>query len=471
MRRFFIVWSGQLVSVLGTSLTGFGLSVWVFQKTGSVTLLSFVVLGIALPAMILSPFAGALVDRWDRRVTMLVADGVAGVATALLAVAFFTGNLHLWHVYVLVAVGSVGNAFQQPAWMAAVPQLVPKRQLGRASGLVQLNDAVGTLVAPVIAGALLVTAGLGAVLAVDAATFLVGVGTLAAVRFPALETSQQKAGTITGEVAQGLTYLRQRPGLLGLLYMYAAVNFTLGFMNVLYLPLILAFASEAAAGVAISVAGAGMVAGSLIMSAWGGPRRRVRGTVVGIVFGSLLFAAMGLRPSVTLLAASGFLALGVVALVNATSQVLWQTKVALDFQGRVFAIRRTVAQAIAPIAYLLAGPLADRVFEPMLAPGGSLAGSVGRLIGTGTGRGIGFMFILIGVLSALAAVVAYAVPAIRNLERDVPDAFSDRVATSGGGQHPGDLTVDGIENRLDGGEGRVVLAENRVADERLAGGG
>lgn len=426
MRTFFTVWGGQLVSVLGTTMTGFGLQIWVFTETGSVTNLALVSLFFALPATILSPFAGALVDRWDRRTVMLVSDAAAGAATLGVVVLYATDTLALWHIFVLVGIGSAGNAFQAPAWMASIPLLVPKAYLGRANGLVQLNEGLSLVMAPALAGFLLVTSGLGAVLIADVVTFLVAVATLAIVKFPRPKMHEATAtGSVVGDAVAGWRYIRERHGLFGLLWIYAGVNFSLSFGNVLFIPLVVSFASEGAAGGVLSAAGFGAIAGSVAVSAWGGPKRRVLGTMISISVAGLGVAAAGLKASVLVVGIAAFSLMAVVPIANTASQVLWQLKVPPAVQGRVFAIRRMIAQAIAPVAILLAGPLADNLFEPLFVEGGALVGSVGSLIGTGPGRGVAFMFIVTGVLTTLLGVVGYMLPRIRNLETELPDHIED----------------------------------------------
>ncbi|OFW67394.1 MAG: hypothetical protein A2Z12_05980 [Actinobacteria bacterium RBG_16_68_21] len=422
MRTFFTVWGGQLVSVIGTSLTGFGLSIWVYVETGSVTKLALVSLAFAVPATAISPFAGALVDRWDRRIVMLAADTAAGLGSLAIALLFMADSLQLWHIYLVVAVGAIGNAFQSPAWMASIPLLVPKAQLGRANGMVQLNDGLSLVIAPVLAGILLAAFDLPGVLIVDLATFAVAVATLSVVRFPRPDEYPEAAtGTIRGDAAAGWRWVKDRPGLFGLLWIFAAVNFTLAFINVLIFPLVLAFASEAAAGSVLSAAGIGAVVGSIAVSVWGGPQRRIRGLAISIGVGGLGALLSGVRASVPMIAASAFILMAIVPIANTASQVLWQLKVPPGIQGRVFAIRRMISSAIAPIAILASGPLADKVFEPLLAQGGALASSVGAVIGTGPGRGVGFMFVIAGLGTALLGLLVYALPRVRNIETELPD--------------------------------------------------
>lgn len=430
MRTFLLVWAGQLVSVTGTALTGFSLQVWIYLETGSVTRLALVGLAYALPAVLLSPFAGVLADRIDRRLAMLGADVLAGLSTLALALLYFTGSLEVWHIYLLSGLGAIGNTLQVPAWMAAISLLVPKKHLGRANGLVMTSEAVSVVVAPAAAGALLVTLGLGAVLLTDAATFAVGVATLAVARFPLHpKAASAEVPSIFGEMAAGWRYLRERGGLLGLLLIYAGVNFVLAFTNVLVIPLIVSFSSETSAGAVLSAAGLGMLAGSLAVSAWGGPKgRRIAWIMGGIAAAGAAVVVVGLRRSVLLIAAAYVVMSLLLPVVNTASQVVWQVKVPPGMQGRVFSLRRMLAQAASPLAIVLTGPLADRVFEPMFADGGSLSGSVGRVIGTGPGRGIGFMFLLAGLGTALMAALGWLNPRIRHLETEIPDQVADAPA-------------------------------------------
>ncbi len=432
MRTFFVVWIGQLVSVVGSNLTGFGLAIWMYLETDSVTLLALIMLASTLPGIVLGPITGALVDRWDRRKVMLVSDASAGTATLIVVLLLLTDQLELWHIYLMATIGSVANSFQEPAYTASVPLLVSKKHLGRANGLVQMGQAIGMLAAPVLAGVLVATTGLWGVLLADVATFAVAVVTLALVRIPRPEVVPSGTERLRRQVVEGWNWLRARRGLLGFMLVVAGINFLLGFMGVLYIPLFLSFTNEVVLGTALSMMGVGMLVGSLVMGVWGGPKRRMRGMVLGIAVSGLLVASMGLDDSVYLVTAAVFLLMATVAIVNGTSQALWQTKVPPELQGRVFSVRRMVAQMAVPVTYLSAGPLADQVFEPWLAVGGGLAESVGAVIGTGPGRGIAFMFVVMGLGTVMLAVVAYVYPSIRNIEDELPDMIPDEPVVEAG---------------------------------------
>ena len=184
MPVFILIWFGQMVSLIGSGLTGFALGVWVYQRTGSVTQLALISLFTILPGIVISPIAGTLVDRWDRRWTMLLGDCGAGLSTLALALLLFADRLELWHIYLATSVSSTCSAFQYPAYAGATTLLVPSQHLGRASGLVHLGRSVAQLISPVLAGILVVTLQIQGVILLDFATFLFALVTLLLVRFP-----------------------------------------------------------------------------------------------------------------------------------------------------------------------------------------------------------------------------------------------------------------------------------------------
>lgn len=437
MRTFFVIWSGQLVSTIGSGLTGFALGVWIYQETGSVTLFALNMLAYALANLLVSPIAGVLVDRYDRRWVMILSDTGAGLATLSIALLYVTGNLEVWNIILATAFTSAFSAFQWPAYSAVTTLLVPKEQLGRAGGMVQIGEAISQLLAPAAAGVLFVTIGLGGVILIDFVTYLFAVLTLLIVRVPSPERSEageEGKGSIWQEAIFGWRYISARAGLLGLLLIFAAFNFVSGLIMPLITPLILDMASPDLLGYVFSIAGAGMLVGTLVMSAWGGPKRRIHGVLGFLMLSGFFTSILGISPFIPFLAAAGFGLLFTLPIINGSSQAIWQSKVAPDVQGRVFSVRRMIAMSMTPLAYIVAGPLADNVFRPLLVEGGALAGSVGQLIGVGPGRGTGFMFMVIGALSILVAAAGYLNPNVRNVEDELPDVMPDEEESSAGEQ-------------------------------------
>ncbi|MEG4086347.1 MFS transporter [Microcoleus sp. POL10_C6] len=431
MRIFLLIWFGQLVSLMGSGLTSFALGVWVYERTGSVTQFALISVFARLPAILLFPFAGALIDRWNRRWAMILSDSGAGLSTVAVALLLVTGRLEIWHIYLAVAVSSAFSAFQWPAYSAATTLLVPKQHLGRASGMIQLGEAAAQFLAPMLAAGLLSVIQLEGIILTDFATFLFSLVTLLNIRFPDAKThTVRKAGNLSllREMAYGWTYITARPGLLGLLIFIAVSNFAIGIAQVLFAPLILAFASVAVLGTVQSIACSGMVVGSILMSVWGGPKRRMYG-----VFGFELLLGLGIfflgvRASIPLIAIAGFGAYFSAAFFLGSGQAILQTKVAPEVQGRVFAVRRAIGGSSLPLGYLAAGPLADRIFEPLMAANGLLAGSIGQIIGVGTGRGIGLLLAIAGVMVMLVTVAGYQYPRLRLLEDELPDVIAGEPA-------------------------------------------
>ncbi len=427
-RTFFVIWLGQVISILGSGLTSFGLAVWIFEQTGAATPFALTVLFGNLPTVLLSPLAGPLVDRWNRRLVMIGAD----MGSALLTIgAFFllaSGRLEIWHIYLVAALASSLSAFQEPAYTASVSLLVPEKDLARASGLLQMGQALQMLVAPLLAGFLYVLIGLEGIVLIDLLTFVAAIGALLLVRIPQPAPDQASPGgekpSLWREALFGWRYLWVRPGLLGLLTFFALVNFCLNFAAVLLGPMVLSFSSPSALGTVQALGGVGMLAGSIAMSAWGGldPGRRTAGIFGFIVLGGTGLFISGLAPLLWVVSAGFFLLMFAVPFGSGMSQALFQSKVAPEVQGRVFATRTMISRSMMPLAFLLAGPLADGVFEPLMRPGGALArGPLGALLGAGPGRGIGLLIMLAALLLLVASAVAWSSPRIRNLEAELPD--------------------------------------------------
>jgi hypothetical protein len=297
--------------------------------------------------------------------------------------------------------------------------------------MVQIGEAISQLLAPAIAGAMLVTTGLQGVIIVDFVTFLCAILTLAFVRFPkpaVTAEGQAGRGSLWQEAGYGWRYISARPGLLGLLVVFALSNFLFGLMSPLLAPMILEIADAQVFGILSSLLGLGMLVGTLVVSAWGGPKRRVHGVLAGMAVMGGFIMLFGIRPWIPLMAVAGFGSMLMSPIVNASSQALWQSKVAVDVQGRVFAVRRMIAWSVMPLAYVMAGPLADHVFNPLLVEGGAFANSlIGMIFGVGAGRGIGLFIAVIGLLSIVVSLSGYLYPRTRLVEDELPDAVNQAV--------------------------------------------
>lgn len=431
LRDFLLIWAGQMVSVIGSRLTSFALGIWVLKTTGSTTRFALIFVAMALPALAIAPLAGALVDRWDRRYVMLTCDAVSATAMLTLALLHASGHLQLSHIYAVAALSALANAFHQPAYAASVPLLADRAQLARVNGMVQTGFAMAQVLGPLLAGTLVALLSMSGVLLIDAATFLIGVVTLAFAKVPRplRDPDAVAEPSLWREAATGWRYVRERRPLLGLLGVFAFTNFLFGVASIAITPLVLSFTDATGLGLQMAIGGAGLVAGGIAMSTWGGPSRRIVGVLGFSALAGLALAAHGAAPSLPLVAGVGFVFFLCVPVINASNDTLWQAKVPNELQGRCFAIQRVLSEAAMPLGFCLAGPLIEQVFEPLMAAGGLLAGSIGPLIGVGDGRGIALLFVVLGGLMTGIAAAAWTVPSLRQIEERLPDAVPLTAAT------------------------------------------
>jgi MFS transporter, DHA3 family, macrolide efflux protein len=424
LRDFLLIWAGQLVSDVGSRLSSFALGIWILSSTGSTTHFAMTFVAMTIPALIVSTVAGALVDRWDRRRTMIVCDSLSSLTMITLAGLRASGHLTVWHIYVAVGAGSLFNAFRTPAFSASIPLLAAREQLPRVNGMAQSGSALAEMLGPMLAGILIGSISLHGILVLDAISFLASVAALAMARIPCpVSVTGYKREGLLGEAAIGWRYVQERPGLLGLLTLSGLRNFVFSIARVLIAPLVLSFSDPTGVGLQYAISGSGLLLGGIGVMLWGAPRKQIDGVLVFSLLGGVCMAAHGVRPSFTLVAAAGFLLFLMLPTIAASSNSIWQSKVPAVLQGRCFAIQRAMFYASTLLGYFLAGPLSRHVFEPLLEKGGSLAGTVGLIIGTGPGRGFGLMFILLGLLMALVAIIAFTVPAIRQID-EMADALS-----------------------------------------------
>jgi MFS transporter, DHA3 family, macrolide efflux protein len=431
VRTFFLVLAGQVVSTLGSAMTGFALIFWAYDMTQQVTTIALASLAYFAPTVLFSPIAGALVDRWNRKLTIILSDLAQGLTTLAMLPLFATGNLQIWHWYVAGAIAGTFAAFHFPAYSAAITTMIPKAQYGRASGLQSVAESGSGILSPVLAAGILgllgIARGVPFIMLVDIATFTLAIGILLAAKVPQPSPKDVGKGAVGGllrDSVYGFRYIASRRSLLGLQLVFFTANLigTLGFTTMI--PMILTRTGRDALvlGGVQSAGAIGAVVGGLVMGAWGGPRPRVYGVIFGMALqGVCGMVLMGLAQGLTIWASAWFLALFLMPIINGSNQAIWQSKVAPELQGRVFAARRLIAQITVPIGMGAAGPLADQVFEPGMQAGGALSPIFGGLVGVGPGSGMALMLVLLGVLGTAAALVAFEVPTVRHAETLLPD--------------------------------------------------
>ena len=426
MFGFTLVWLGQIVSVLATNMSLFALTIWVFEETGSATALGLMQVFFITPLLLATPFAGVMVDRYNRKLMMMISDLVAGLATISILILQAMGVLEVWHLYAAAIFQGLGTAFQWPAYSATISTMIPKEKLGRANGMMSLIDMGPGVLAPLLAGALLPLIGLTGILSLDVVTFMLAVLVLVFVHIPQPVRTVEGAiaqGNIFKEAAFGFRYIFARPSLLGLQLVFFFGNLCFGIAMTVLAPMILLRTGNDAVslGLAQSAGAIGGVAGGILMSAWGGFKRRVHGVLAGWIVSSFFFSLAGLGTSLPLWVITMALSSLISPLVNGSNQAIWQSKVAPDLQGRVFSARMLIAWMTNPISPLIAGTLADYVLEPAMRTQSGLSSAFGWLVAPGPGAGMGLLIFFSSLGGILAGLIGYFVRPIRHAEDILPD--------------------------------------------------
>jgi MFS transporter, DHA3 family, macrolide efflux protein len=426
MPGFIIVWLGQIISVLASGMTQFALTIWMYQQTSSATALGLMQVFYITPFLIISPIAGVMVDRYNRKLMMMISDLAAGMGTVAVLVLQSQGKLEFWMLYFVSALIGLGGAFQWPAYSAAITTMVPKEQYGRVNGLMTLMEAGPGVVAPLLAGMFLPIVGLTGILVFDVVTFVLAIGALLIVYVPQPPKTvegQKESGSFFKEALYGFTYIFARPSLLGLQLVFMFGNLFTGIGYTVLAPMVLERTSNnaAALGAVLTAGAVGAVVGGIAMSAWGGFKHRVHGVLGGWIVAGLGFAMLGMGQVLPVWIFFAGLSSLVGPLINASNQSIWMAKVAPDVQGRVFSARRLIAWSTQPISPIIAGTLADFVLEPAMKGSGTLPIIFGPLVGTTSGSGMALLIFFCGLASAAVGAAGYFFSAIRNAENILPD--------------------------------------------------
>jgi DHA3 family macrolide efflux protein-like MFS transporter len=397
---FFIIWAGQAFSLLGSGLVQFALVWWLTKTTGSATVLAFATMMALLPQVFLSPFAGALVDRWDRRVVMIVADGAIALATVVLAVLYRLDIVQVWHIYALMFIRSAGGAFHWPAMQASTTMLVPEKHLSRVAGLNQALYGVVNIVSPPLGALLIEVLPTQGVLAIDVATAALAMAALFLTRIPQPQRTEgpetvQGPPSVVDDLRQGLRFVRSWPGLVMILVMAALINLLVNPAFSL-LPIMV---TDHFGGGALQLAwlqsawGIGMVAGGVALGVWGGLKRRVATGLLALALQGLGITVVGLAPRSALVPALGALLFAgfMNPIVNGSLFAVLQAVVPPEMQGRVFTLALSGSAAMSPLGMAIAGPVADAL-------------------------GVQVWFVIGGVATLLMGAGAFFVPDIMRVE-------------------------------------------------------
>lgn len=423
LRTFYILILTQVLSLIGSQISGLAISIWVFTQTGNATPLALVSFFFIVPRVLVSGLSGVLADRWDRRYVMMLADLGQAAGTVLLLISFLSGQFELWHLYVITLMQSLFGVFQGPAFQASVTMLVPDDQRDRANAMQQMTGPAAGIIAPAVAGMIYAGFGVVGAIVVDLATFLIAVVVIALSRIPRPPRTvegQAMVGSVWRSMFDGFRYLWQRRVLFWLLVFNSLINFLVGGVMVLQTPYILArTGSEATLGLLLGIINLGALAGGIVMGVWGGTRPRIHTIMWAVILFSTFLGLAGMAQTPVAIGVTLFLFMFGLPFANAAAMSMLQAKIAPDVQGRVFASLEQMSMLLLPLAFLLAGPLADQVFEAAVAqPGWE---RVAPLVGEAKGAGIGLMLVICGLGNAFLTFLVYLIPAIRRIEADLPD--------------------------------------------------
>jgi len=422
-----MVWIGQIFSMIGSQMTHFAMGIWAWEKTGQATPLAMVAFFSFTPLIIFSPIAGVFVDRWSRKWVMALSDIGAGLITLAIFILMITGNLEIWHLYITGVVGGIFGAFQWPAYSAAITLMVSKEQYARTSGMISMAGSGVGIVAPILAGVLIPLIGMKGIIAIDLVTLLIALGFLYPVVIPEPKKlpKDHRPGSFFRELRFGFQYILDRKPLLYLQLVFFFGNLFFTTAYTLLDPMILATTggNSTILGSVKSAGAIGGLVGGVILTAWGGPKKKIDGVLVSwIIVGVLGLSVMGLGRSLPFWLIAHFLMMCVNPLLNGSNQAIWQMKTAPEVQGRVFSVRRLVAQITAPISMAIAGPLADGVFEPLFSSSDHwLSKLLHPIIGTGPGTGMSVLILISGILVAGVGLGAYQIRQILYVEKLIPD--------------------------------------------------
>lgn len=429
MRTFTIIWFGQLVSTIGSYMTAFALTLWAWQITGSATALALVAFFSQILRIPMTLVAGLIVDRYNRKMLMIVADTVVVLCTVAIAILYFTRNLQIWHLYLTAAINGGAGQIQSLAYQTSLTLIVPSQHYTRANSM---NSAVhygSNILSPALAGALFPWIGLSGILLIDLLTFGVAIATLLQVCIP--QPLLQTEATLTHPVRALYLSFRQvweQPSLRLLLGITTLFWFVHDLGEAVYDPMILARTNGSAQVLAstASAAGIGGVTGALLLSLWGGSKQRIHSLLAGFIGAGLSKTVFGLGRSAAVWLPAQFCSSLNFPLLGSSETAIWMEKISPEMQGRIFATNAIVVQTASAIAALIAGPLADQVFEPALTTGGSLSNLFGSIFGTDAGAGISLLYVLCSLSMVFVGIIGFCLPKLNRIEELVPSHQEQR---------------------------------------------
>lgn len=407
MRTFLLLWITQSFSGLGSAMTGYALVVWSYTQRGSALMTALLMVCSYAPYVVFSIFAGAFTDRFDKKKTMLVCDAVAAMTSVIMMFLFVAGRLEIWHLYIGNVVAGLMNTVQQPASEVAVTCVLPKKYYQKVGGLRYLGSSLNSILAPLIATAVLGIAGMQTVFLFDLFTFLTAFLTLAfVIRIPEIRREERKEEGLLAAAGKGISFLRKEKGIFHLILFLAAINFVASVYDAAFPAMVLSRngGSEKVLGIVNAVIGVSALLGSVLATFWKEPKSRVR-----VICNCLLFSmgtenillALGKTPLIW--GIGGFLGWIFIPLMNANLDAILRLRIPVSMQGRVYSVRNSFQFFTIPVGYFLGGILVDLVFEPFMA-GQKDSSILIRLFGEGKGSGAAFLFFVLAFMGVLVCL-------------------------------------------------------------------
>ena len=421
MKNFYKLWLGELISSIGSGMTAFALSVYVYKKTGSVSYVSLITLLSFMPSIVLSPIGGLLADRYDRRLLMIIGDLFSGLGLVYILWSIQAGEKSIVPIFVGITFSSIFTSLLEPSYRATLTDILEEENYAKASGLIQVAGSAKYLISPVIAGMILSVADIRVILLLDILTFITTCLMIFLVRKSMnSETQNYKKDSFKG-LLEGLFIIKENRGVYSLVIIMFFVCFFMGFIQILIRPMILALSSVKTAGIMESLCAVGLLIGSLWIGIAGIKKNYSKILAVACFFCGIFMSMTGVNENLNIIGISTFLFFSTLPFMNSCADVLVRVSIPNELQGRVWGLISLITQMGTVVAYIISGIMADYVFEPMFNKNGILVENIEIIIGTGKGRGIGFMLILSGIGMLIMAIVIWKNGEIREVSEKCVD--------------------------------------------------
>lgn len=422
MKNFYKLWLGELISNIGSGMTAFALSVYVYEKTGSVSYVSLITLLSFMPSIILSPIGGLLADRYDRRLLMIMGDLFSGLGLVYILWSIQAGEKSIVPIFIGITFSSIFTSLLEPSYRATLTDILEEENYAKASGLIQVAGSAKYLISPVIAGIVLSVADIRVILLLDIMTFITTCLMIFLVRKSInSEMKNYKKDSFKG-LLEGLFIIKENRGVYSLVIIMFFVCFFMGFIQILIRPMMLALSNVKTAGMMESLCAVGLLIGSLWIGIAGIKKNYSKILAVACFFCGIFMSMTGVNENLAIIGISTFLFFSTLPFMNSCADVLVRVRIPNELQGRVWGLISLITQMGTVVAYIISGVMADYVFEPMFNKNGILVENIGKIIGTGKGRGIGFMLILSGMGMLIMAIIIWKNREIREVSEKCVDS-------------------------------------------------